>query len=93
MQGQVKLAESLRKDLHEPFGVTFGLTPDDKVSSARELPPHALSEPSVNLSAHWAPIIQPSVLRPSANAETSGVAFGQFFPTSIPLSGDGPLTS
>jgi len=45
------------------------------VSSARELPPHALSEPGVNLSAHRAPIIQPSVLCPSANAETVEAAF------------------
>ena len=42
----------------------FGLLPcaahHHKVSQPREPPPRLLSEPSVNLSAHWAPIIQPS---------------------------------
>jgi len=83
MQGKVKLAEPLRQDLHEPFGVTFGLTPDDEVSSARELPPHALSEPSVNLSAHWAPIIQPMVKFPFANVQKDSVHAVQFFPASV----------
>ena len=41
-------------------GVPFVLAADHKVSQPREPPPRLLSEPSVNLSAHWAPIIQPS---------------------------------
>jgi hypothetical protein len=41
------------------------------VSGAGELPPCALSEPDLNLSAHPAPIIQPWVLHQTANAEIS----------------------
>ena len=44
----------------------------------------ALSEPDLNLSAHPAPIIQPSVLYQTANAEITGVAFWLFSPTNIP---------
>ncbi|MGD0920099.1 MAG: hypothetical protein ABSB22_26995, partial [Thermodesulfobacteriota bacterium] len=39
------------------------------VSGAGEPPPCALSDTDVNLSAHPAPIIQPSVLCLTANAE------------------------
>ena len=59
------------------------------VSGAGELPPCALSEPDLNLSAHPAPLIQPSALCQSANAEITGVAFGLFSPTNIPLWLDG----
>ncbi len=44
-------------------GLSLRLTAFDdyhEVSQSREPPPQLLSEPSVNLSAHWAPIIQPS---------------------------------
>jgi hypothetical protein len=58
----------------------------EEVSGAGELPPCALSEPGVNLSAHRAPIIQPSVALQTANAETAVVAFWLFFPTTKPLS-------
>ena len=64
-----------------------------KVSRPREPPPQSLSEPGVNLSAHRAPIIQPSVLCPSPSVGTARVAFGQFYPASVPLYVDGLLTS
>ena len=56
-----------------------------EVSGAGELPPCALSEPGVSLSAHRAPIIQPSVVRQTASAETARVAFWQFPPAITPL--------
>jgi len=37
--------------------------PVNEVSGAGDLPPCALSDPDLNLSAHPAPIIQPSVLQ------------------------------
>ena len=63
-----------------------------KVSRPREPPPQPLSEPGVNLSVHRAPIIQPTVSRPTANAETARIAFRQFFPTNAPPYGDGVST-
>ncbi|PXF52839.1 MAG: hypothetical protein C4B57_10660, partial [Deltaproteobacteria bacterium] len=42
---------------------------EEEVSSPGESHPQALSEPGVSLSAHRAPIIQPSVLHPFASAE------------------------
>ena len=62
------------------------------VSGAGEPPPCALSDTDVNLSAHPAPIIQPSVLCPTANAEITRAAFWQFFPTKKPHSLDGLST-
>ena len=45
----------------------FARHPDfEEVSGAGELPPCALSEPDLNLSAHPAPIIQPLVLPQTA---------------------------
>ena len=61
MDAQSILAESLRQHHCYPVRVTLRGTEDHVVSSAREPPPHALSEPGVNLSAHRAPITQPSV--------------------------------
>ena len=63
-----------------------------EVSGAGEPPPCALSDTDVNLSAHPAPIIQPSVLCPTANAEITRAAFWQFFPTKKPHSLDGLST-
>jgi len=54
------------------------------VSGAGELPPCALSEPDVNLSAHPAPIIQPWVLHQTANAEIIRAAFWLSSLTNIP---------
>ncbi len=62
------------------------------VSGAGELPPCALSEPDLNLSAYPAPIIQPLVSFPIANAETARAAYGLFAPTSIPPWSDGVST-
>ena len=62
------------------------------VSGAGELPPCALSEPDLNLSAHPAPVIQPLVSFPIANAETARAAYGLFAPTSIPPWSDGVST-
>jgi len=54
------------------------------VSGAGELPPCALSEPDLNLSAHPAPIIQPWVLHQTANAEIIRAASWLFSLTNIP---------
>jgi len=70
-------------------------SPNDQfnaVSGAGEPPPCALSDTDVNLSVHPAPIIQPSVLCPTANAEITRAAFWQFFPTKKPHSLDGLST-
>lgn len=40
------------------------------VSSPGEFHPEALAEPSVNLSIHWAPIIQPEKVQPMASERT-----------------------
>jgi len=40
------------------------------VSSPGELHPEALAEPSVNLSIHWAPIIQPEKAQLKASEQT-----------------------
>lgn len=48
--------------LTDNLGMCFRPFDDDnEVSSPREPPPQALSEPGVNLSAHRAPVIQPMV--------------------------------
>ena len=65
---------------------------NNEVSGAGEPPPCALSDTDVNLSAHPAPIIQPSVLCPTANAEITRAAFWQCFPTKKPHSLDGIST-
>ena len=57
---------------------------NEEVSGAGELPPCALSEPDLNLSAHPAPIIQPWVLHQTANAEIIRAAFWLFSLTNIP---------
>ena len=41
-----------------------------RVSSPGEFHPEALAEPSVNLSIHWAPIIQPEKVQPTASEQT-----------------------
>jgi hypothetical protein len=41
-----------------------------RVSSPGEFHPEALAEPSVNLSIHWAPIIQPEKVQPMASERT-----------------------
>ena len=46
---------------HHALARPLTLHHDDEVSSPGELHPQALSEPDVNLSAHPAPIIQPTV--------------------------------
>src|SRR4030042_1285618 len=48
------------------------------VSGAGEPPPCALSDTDVNLSAHPAPIIQPSVLCLTANGGITRAAFWHF---------------
>ena len=44
--------------------------PVSEVSSPRDPPPKALSEPDVNLSAHPAPIIQPPVIFQISSVQT-----------------------
>ena len=58
---------------------------DDEVSQPRELPPRLLSEPSVNLSAHWAPIIQPTALHPASSEETDLAVISQSARVCVPL--------
>lgn len=54
---------------------------DHKSSSPRELPPQALAEPDVNVSAHPAPITQP-LHRVISNEQTNMAVFVLYDPTS-----------
>src|SRR3990172_4010453 len=51
--------------------VCSSFTEDDKVSRPRELPPQALAELYVNVSAHTAPIIQPVTQDPASSEQIS----------------------
>src|SRR5690242_16451733 len=77
MNAQTKAGTSLGEHRHDPSGVRFPLTADDKSSSAGESHPHALTDPDVNLAAHPAPIVQPQAVPPSANAQRGAAAVGQ----------------
>ena len=61
MHGEAETGKAFRQNLHNPAGICFALTADEKVSRPGESHPQALSEPDVNVSAHPAPIIQPPV--------------------------------
>ena len=67
----VEAAHQLLEDRAHTVVVEPGML--DRVSRPREPPPRALVEPYVNVSAHTAPIIQPSVARPT---DTSGQTTG-----------------
>src|ERR687891_1356795 len=60
MQLQPELREPLTEVVEELLGVTQMLEPDNEVSGRGESHPPALAEPDVNVSAHPAPIAQPS---------------------------------
>ena len=60
VQSQFVPGQSTRERFAHSQGITLYRAADHQVSQPREPPPRLLSEPSVNLSAHWAPIIQPS---------------------------------
>ena len=65
VQSQAKLRESLAQISPEPLGVGTMLEAHHEVSRRRESHPPALAEPGVNVSAHRAPIVQPSGRTPS----------------------------
>jgi hypothetical protein len=75
--------ESFLHFLQETLRAAPILEPHDEVSQRRELPPSLLSEPDVNLSAHPAPIIQPTVISPFASARTVSVIAVKDDPTSV----------
>jgi hypothetical protein len=81
VQYETKPFEHLAYDRHGPFGTLPAQ--HDEVSQRRELPPSLLSEPDVNLSAHPAPILQPTAKSPSASARTISVIVGQADPASV----------
>ena len=65
--------------------------PQQKSSSAGELHPRALLEPYVSLSAHTAPINQPSASPAGAASErTVSADAGRFAPANAPPTGDAP---
>ena len=59
MQLQPISTEPLRQNTLHTIAIIIVLKHHHKVSQPREPPPWLLSEPSVSLSTHWAPIIQP----------------------------------
>ena len=64
------------------LGIQPQLT-DASSSSPRELPPQALTEPDVNVSAHPAPIVQP-LHTTISNEQTDRVVFVQYvLPTAL----------
>jgi hypothetical protein len=58
---------------------------NEQVSSPGESHPQALSEPGVNLSAHRAPIIQPTAKSPFASGRKAGVHDERSGPANVPL--------
>jgi len=82
--------QSLQNSPQHAHGLTGSTLPaeDDKSSSPRELPPRALTEPDVNVSAHPAPIVQPMHTTIS-NEQTKLAVFVQYNSTTVLLvSGD-----
>jgi hypothetical protein len=60
MQFQTESREPLAEVSEEPLGVLTMLKARQEESRRGESHPPALAEPGVNLSAHRAPIVQPS---------------------------------
>src|SRR5688572_6658337 len=77
MQLQIELSQTFPQFSPEPFGVVPVCEAHDESSSAGESPPHALTDPDVNLAAHPAPIVQPQAVPPFANAQRGAAAVGQ----------------
>ena len=71
MQLQAELREPLTEIADELLGVAKILEPDDEVSGRGESHPSALAELCRNLSAHTAPIVQPSGRTPSRQCANS----------------------
>jgi len=65
--------------------IALVLKTGQKVSSPGESHPQALSEPGVNLSAHRAPIIQPTAKSPFASGRKAGVHDERSDPANVPL--------
>ncbi len=92
MQLQPSIGCPLPHQFQRLLGSRLASAQDHKVSQRRELPPPLLSEPDVNLSAHPAPIIQPTVKSPSASEQTALVPDGQAVQANTLLSDDGDKT-
>ncbi len=75
--------------LKEPLPPPEAIYQDHQVSSPGESHPQALSEPDMNLSAHPAPIIQPTAKSPPANARTGVVHDERSFPANVLHDADG----
>jgi len=74
MQFQSELGKTLSQSLAHCQYVAFFPKAHHQVSGPGDFHPRALSEPYVNVSAHTAPIIQPSAAAPAApNGRTAGV--------------------
>ena len=65
VQGQAKVAQQRSCLLPGLLSLVAVLAQHDEVSSGRGSHPPALAEPDVNLSAHPAPIVQPSGRTPT----------------------------
>jgi hypothetical protein len=85
----VKLHQPLPELRQHLLCVFAGLKALHKVSSPRESHPQALAEPDVNLSAHPAPIIQPTGESPLSSEQTTRDLASRVSPASVPPSGDG----
>ena len=59
MQFQSKLPQPFPEVFQKTGGFRLGLEPEDRVSSAGEFRPDALSEPYLNVSAHTVPTREP----------------------------------
>jgi hypothetical protein len=89
MQLQTEPHQALAQFIEKPLGFRSIPESDDEVSSPGESHPQALSEPDVNLSAHPAPIIQPSAQSPSASGRKAEARVARLCPASIQPSSDG----
>ena len=76
--------EPFAKNIINTPGITLMTEHEYEVSSPGESHPQALSEPGVNLSAHRAPIIQPTAKSPFSSARTAGVRDERSAPANTP---------
>ena len=84
MDRKTMALEPFSQNIIYPLGVTLVAEHQNKVSSPGESHPQALSEPGVNLSAHRAPIIQPTAKSPFSSARTAGVRDERSAPANTP---------
>src|SRR6516225_8778690 len=94
VEREVRPSAMIVREVRGQDAAQMPLAEHDEVSGAGEFHPHALPEPYVSLSAHTAPINQPSVSpRGAASERTASAAAGRPGPANAPPAGDAPSTA